>query len=338
MKRSFVLLASLVALAFFVDAARANSENAGVELHIRLADRLDTGSTQVGRQFSGSLEEPVRIDKRTSLPKGAVVKGTVTNVVSSGRLKRPASITLQLNGLGTSAVSTDPLVIDGNSHAARDTALIGGGAAAGAILGAIAGGGKGAAIGSVIGAGAGTGTAFATGKQEIVLPSETELVFTIGGPVPHGNSYVQRPAQDSGYQGDPRTSNPPQGEEEVSYNEPPPPSGTDVNIGITIGPPPPPHVVYARPAVPGPDLVWIEGYWYPVGHHYVWHDGYWMHPPHEGYIWIAPRHDGRQYFAGHWSQNPHYFQHHPHYDNHDRNVHEGHDSGHGHAYGRYRDH
>jgi hypothetical protein len=232
MKRPLVLLTLLVALGFFSDAARANSEYSGTELHIRLADRLDTGSTVVGHEFSGTLEQSVRIDKKTILPKGAVVKGTVTNVVSSGRLKRPASITLQLNGLGASAISTNPLVIDGKSHAGRDTAFIGGGAAAGAILGAIAGGRKGAGIGSVIGAGAGTGTAFATGKQEIVLTSETELVFTLGGPAPNASFDAQRRDQesDSGYGGEPGYYGQPRGGEQASYNEPPPPaSAPDVS-------------------------------------------------------------------------------------------------------------
>jgi hypothetical protein len=61
----------------------------------------------------------------------------------------------------------------------RDVALIGGGAAAGAVLGGVAGGGKGAAIGGVIGAGAGTATAYFTGKKEIVLPVETILTFNV---------------------------------------------------------------------------------------------------------------------------------------------------------------
>jgi hypothetical protein len=56
---------------------------------------------------------------------------------------------------------------------------IGGGAAAGAIIGAIAGGGKGAAIGTLAGAGAGTGVAAATGKQEAVIPAERAVTFTV---------------------------------------------------------------------------------------------------------------------------------------------------------------
>ncbi len=41
--------------------------------------------------------------------------------------------------------------------------------------------------------------------------------------------------------------------------------GAQVSIGIRIGQPPPPRVVYVLPANPGPEYVWVDGYWYPVG-------------------------------------------------------------------------
>ncbi len=73
-----------------------------------------------------------------------------------------------------------------------------------------------------------------------------------------------------------------------------------VSIGINIGAPPPPRVLRVRPVAPGPEYMWVEGYWYPVGGHYKWHDGYWTRPPYAGARWVAPRHDGRQFFAGYW--------------------------------------
>ena len=77
-----------------------------------------------------------------------------------------------------------------------------------------------------------------------------------------------------------------------------------IGIGINIGPQPPPPVAVARPPLPGPGYNWIDGYWYPVGGHYRWHAGYWTRPPYEGAIWVGPRHDGRQFFEGHW-EGPH---------------------------------
>ncbi|HTR64362.1 MAG TPA: hypothetical protein VMH85_01225, partial [Terriglobales bacterium] len=66
----------------------------------------------------------------------------------------------------------------GKSHKKGNLEKIGGGAAAGTLIGALAGGGKGAAIGGLAGAGAGTGVAAATGKEEAVIPAETALTFT----------------------------------------------------------------------------------------------------------------------------------------------------------------
>ena len=72
------------------------------------------------------------------------------------------------------------------------------------------------------------------------------------------------------------------------------------SIGIQIGAPPPPRVLRIRPRTPGPDFFWVEGYWYPVKKRYVWHEGYWTRPPYGGAVWVAPRHDGRQFFEGYW--------------------------------------
>jgi len=73
-----------------------------------------------------------------------------------------------------------------------------------------------------------------------------------------------------------------------------------VSVGIEIGAPPPPHVLAVRPVTPGPDFLWVDGYWYPVNGHYHWHAGYWTRPPYAGAHWVAPHHDGHSYYAGYW--------------------------------------
>jgi hypothetical protein len=72
-----------------------------------------------------------------------------------------------------------------------------------------------------------------------------------------------------------------------------------VSIGVRIGSPPPPRVV-VRPVAPGPEYVWVDGYWYPVGNRYRWHDGYWTRPPYPASRWVAPRHDGERFYEGYW--------------------------------------
>ena len=75
-------------------------------------------------------------------------------------------------------VSTGSYHLQGKGHAKSNATKIGGGAALGAVIGGIAGGGKGAAIGAGAGGAAGTGLAAATGKEEAVIPAEKTLSFT----------------------------------------------------------------------------------------------------------------------------------------------------------------
>ena len=108
-----------------------------------------------------------------------------------------------------------------------------------------------------------------------------------------------------------------------------------ISIGVSIGPPPPPRVVRVLPPTPGPDFVWIEGYWYPVAGHYRWHEGYWTRPPYEGARWVPWRHDGDRFYEGYW-EGEHGRVDHDHRWDHDRDRdrHWDHDRGRGHAYGR----
>jgi hypothetical protein len=72
-----------------------------------------------------------------------------------------------------------------------------------------------------------------------------------------------------------------------------------VSIGVTIGQPPPPRV-YRVPVRPSAEFVWVEGYWYPQGHHYAWHDGYWTRPPYAGAYWVEPYYARGTYVVGYW--------------------------------------
>jgi outer membrane lipoprotein SlyB len=65
----------------------------------------------------------------------------------------------------------------------RTGEYIGGGAAVGTLLGAIAGGGKGAAIGAVAGAVAGGTAQVLTRGKEVKVPAETTLKFRLDQPL-----------------------------------------------------------------------------------------------------------------------------------------------------------
>jgi len=115
------------------------------------------------------------------------------------------------------------------------------------------------------------------------------------------------------------------------------PAFAQISVGVTIGTPPPPRVLKVRPASPGPDYIWVEGYWYPVSGHYRWHEGYWTRPPYPGAHWVASHHDGEHWFEGFWDgdhgriRHDHAWDHH-----HDRDWRHDHDHDHSHDHDESR--
>lgn len=160
---------------------------AGTDLHAILDTTLSTGNAQSGDSFDATITEPVVVHGKIVIPRDARAKGTVVEVRSSGRLSKPALLSIALSSVESGGawvdINTDPLTLQGKSHKKRDIVAIGGGSALGAIIGAVAGGGKGAAIGAAAGAGAGTAGAALTGKKEITLPAESHMTFQLSQPV-----------------------------------------------------------------------------------------------------------------------------------------------------------
>ena len=155
----------------------------GDKVAVRLNEPINSGKNRIGDRFHATIDQNVELNGLVILPKGAVVEGTLTNVVSSGRLRRRAEVTLEVESVSLGGrvqpFGLEPEVRRGPSHAKRDGKLIGGGALAGMAIGAMAAGGVGAAVGSVTGAAAGAGGAAWTGKQEVYIPSETILIFRV---------------------------------------------------------------------------------------------------------------------------------------------------------------
>jgi hypothetical protein len=179
-KPATVLLLTVLT-SVFCWAQRSGDIPPGTTIKIRMIDSLSSGKTQTGDTFHGTLEQPIMVDGKEIYPKGADVTGRVAEVKASGRLSEPGELQLVLatiaSGNRASSIASEPLVIKAESHTKSNATKIGGGAALGAIIGAVAGGGKGAAIGAGVGGAAGTGAAAATGKKEAVVESEAVLSF-----------------------------------------------------------------------------------------------------------------------------------------------------------------
>ena len=162
-------------------AATAATIPAGSHATVRLGTSLSSGTANAGQSWHGILTHDIVVHGKRVAKAGDPVHGKVTYVNRSGRLHKPGALSLRLTSINGETVYSSRVSREGKSHTKSNVTKIGGGAAAGALIGGLAGGGKGAAIGTVAGAGAGTGVAAATGKEEVSIPAESVLTFTITG-------------------------------------------------------------------------------------------------------------------------------------------------------------
>jgi hypothetical protein len=127
------------------------------------------------------------VNGEVAIHAGYDVEGHIVAVQSAGQYAGQSMVTLQLDRLTVGDkhynLDTDQFHRESASRSKNTAEKVGGGAVVGAILGGIFGGGKGAAIGAGAGGAAGGGVQAASKRQEIVLPSETVLNFTLKTPV-----------------------------------------------------------------------------------------------------------------------------------------------------------
>jgi hypothetical protein len=81
-----------------------------------------------------------------------------------------------------------------------------------------------------------------------------------------------------------------------------------INIGFEAPPPPPRQEVIVGVA-PGPDYIWVGGFWDGSPGHYTWVAGHWDRPPHPHAVWVAPHwdkgNDGHYHQTrGEWRDEP----------------------------------
>jgi len=160
---------------------------AGTTLAVRLVDTIDSEKNQVGETFRATLNSPLSVEGDVAIPSGYDVEGHIVDVKSAGKFAGQSLLVLQLDRISVGgksySIQTDEYRRQGSSRGKNTAAKVGTGAAIGAIIGGIAGGGKGAAIGAAAGGGVGGGVQAATKGQQINLPSETVLNFTLQNPL-----------------------------------------------------------------------------------------------------------------------------------------------------------
>ena len=155
---------------------------------VRLNETISTDHNYPGDTFTASLDKAIVVDGFVIADRGSRVIGKVITAERSGRVKGTSDLTIALTQIHTTDgqtvnIETTPWNKQGQQTKKRDGAEIAGGAALGAIIGAIAGGGKGAAIGAGSGGAAGTGVVLTQRGKEATFPAETRLTFTLQAPV-----------------------------------------------------------------------------------------------------------------------------------------------------------
>jgi hypothetical protein len=183
-----VVLVPVALLASLAPALRAQvTVPAGTRIVVTVDQAISSKDAKVGEAVPATVADNVGVNGKVVIPKGSAASVHVASVQPSGRLSTPAKLWLRLDSVTvngkTYSVSAHWAGEAKGSHAKRNTVAIGGGTAAGAIIGALAGGGKGAAIGAAAGAGAGTAGAAATGKKDVNYAAETKLTFSLKSPV-----------------------------------------------------------------------------------------------------------------------------------------------------------
>src|SRR5690242_14941199 len=117
----------------------------GTKVTVRLGQAISSETAHTGDTWAGTLANDLVVDGKTVARAGDPVKGKVTYAKSSGRLKTPGQVTIRLTEVNGTSVTSSSAGAKGKSHTKSNVTKIGGGAAAGALIGGLAGGGKGAA-------------------------------------------------------------------------------------------------------------------------------------------------------------------------------------------------
>jgi hypothetical protein len=186
MKRN-LLLATLFALfaTMAVWAQTGQTLPSGTEIKVT-TDAAIPAKPPADARYSASVAQDVKdANGNVVIPRGSRARlvavpsndGKDTNLDLRSVNVNGQSYLIEATGNGSSGTP-------GGLGANKRTGIyVGGGAAVGAILGALLGGGKGAAIGAILGGAGGAGTQVITDKNKKELPAETQLTYKLAQPV-----------------------------------------------------------------------------------------------------------------------------------------------------------
>ena len=155
---------------------------AGTVMTVRLGQTVGSKISSPGETFTATVASPVAVEGKTAIPRARGLRNR-SRCQAAGPVQRRSIIAAAVDFDFRRRYRTGHFHLFGVRTATgkgkRTAVLAGGGAALGALIGGLAGGGKGAGIGALAGGGAGAGGAAFTGNKDIVLPAESALSFKL---------------------------------------------------------------------------------------------------------------------------------------------------------------
>jgi Glycine zipper len=160
----------------------------GTAVEAAITDTITTRRSKAGDSFTANVVADVRSGGRVVIPAGSTVHGTVTDVKEAPNRNTPGTLTIAVTSLtvrGDSypiSASIDSLDTVRKARGVEpvDAARVGGGAAAGAILGRVIGGdSKGTIIGAAVGGAAGAVVSNEMKDVDVILPAGSHMYFSL---------------------------------------------------------------------------------------------------------------------------------------------------------------
>ncbi|HYK36149.1 BON domain-containing protein [Alloacidobacterium sp.] len=160
---------------------------AGTIVPVRITEALSSKDAQPNLVFHGSLAGDLVADGMVAVPQGVTVTGRVVDAKDAAHFSGSSLLSIELTQISTHSrqipVVTDAYSKEGQGRGKNTAMKTGGGAALGAIIGALAGGGRGAAIGAAAGGATGAGVNGVTRGQQVQIQPETLVNFKLQSPI-----------------------------------------------------------------------------------------------------------------------------------------------------------
>ena len=159
-------------------------------LKVRLNETLSSKESRAGDKFTATVLDPVRFNE-------GIVHGHIRSIVKSGKVTGRTTMNLAFDSIdlpddkhgplhgyvtkvyGAKGTTDNEGGVQSEGRGNQTLKRSGIGAAAGAIIGGIAGGGKGAAIGLILGGAGGAGSLAINGSKELKIESGTEMLVHV---------------------------------------------------------------------------------------------------------------------------------------------------------------